>query len=170
MEILLRRENGRLFDARVPPRNQDVLITSVPHTGTVFLRDVLYCNYFHCDDLTPAQFDNHFQDKVIVSPLRDPRAVYCSWIKRENTLLGINRNRFIKNWKRLREIDEKYDVHYIPVDRPERVSQLQALEDKLDRELKTDWEPKNSVPGDVSEIENIKWIYDLRPVKEYYCY
>ena len=174
MQVTLRRENGRWFDAKVPKRYQDVIIISVPHTGTVFLREVLYCNYFHCDDLTPEKLAETVEGKIVVSPLRDPVDVWRSWVKREGTGLQLPRERFTENWKRLAQMDRDYDVHYVCVDRPERDEQLRVVEKKLSdprrisKRLHTDWKPLNSVSGEVSEKPEIDWVYELDPVRKYY--
>ena len=168
MLVTLRKQGNRYFDASKPQRREDCIILSPPHTGTAFLRNVLWCNYFHFDDLTPTERERVIKDKLVVVPLRDPRLVWQSYLKREGTGLEIPRSRFTNNWKRLAECHQRYDLNYVCVDLPQREEQLQSLRDKLDRPLLTNWKPINTVSGIIEDDAPMDWVYEIEPIKTFY--
>lgn len=116
------------------------MIISVPHCGH---RAAL--RHFH----QPAHHVDAF-DKIIC-PLRDPAAVWQSWVNREGGREHIPLELFDGYWRRLADLDQKFDIEYIQME----TSGI-PVEGRLD------------VP-DVRGVEkDLTWIYALPFVKRFY--
>jgi hypothetical protein len=136
-------------------KRRQVIIVSVPHTGTVFVKTLL-----SKAKLNPIQHHCH-SDSVfllksrpnaqIVVPLRHPEKAWRTWCLR-GTGLQERRQRakyeqFRQAWVWLDEICRDYDVLYLPIDLPERDQYLETMSEALDIPLETDWAPRGATAG-----------------------
>jgi hypothetical protein len=152
------------------------MILTVPHAGTRFMRTLLsrheagrtYVHTFWTDEAIEGQING----TPIISPLRDPYEVYCTWMARYGSTRPETDRPMELCWERLAELDERYDVFYLPLDVPSRSQRLKDLEALLDQPLSTTWEKVASFrPGKPRETppeKDLQWIYDLPMVKQFY--
>jgi len=166
-----------------------MFVISVRHTGTRFLSKALGCNCDHVDRWKIV-------DDLLVSPLRDPKKVWLSWVVRNTKTRLVCRGPatvkdcFIDSWQRLSKLGS---ILYVPIDRPEREEQIRLLERKIDnglpffypvRDISVDWDKR---PGHVNPQEDplgddfwgkavvwdewydeLDFIYDLPMISKYY--
>lgn len=156
----------------------NIIIRSVPNTGTNFLIDLfkkhnikhtqthygtkyydLYLNEQH-----NVNYDFPIIRGITVSPIREPYKQYISFTDRK---LQYN----------LRACWEEFNYNYLtnnkllilPIDIPYRDYYLKYVSDKLGVELHTDWGVKGSVkPRSIVEVPDLDWIYDLEVVQQFY--
>jgi len=152
----------------------NVVVVSVPHTGTHTITAALHCNYIHFHDValpwSYVSLDKFVEGKVFVCPLRDPADVWASWVAREESRFALRRELFDWNWVLLREISARYDIHYIPVDRPDmRDECLLSLSGRVGRDLHTSWGRLNHHESNKSPpTRDLSWIYDIDIVRSLY--
>jgi len=116
---------------------------------------------------------------VIASPLREPAAVWQSWVRRMGTGHEVPLNLFDKSWERLAHLDEQYDIIYVPLDHPYRDAQIQEVERALGEAIEPEWGIKEGhIPEqdmracvgyeDRTVDRDLNWIYELPMVKRFY--
>lgn len=136
------------------------IVISVPHTGTRFLFTLLNCHHRHTYESWKL-LDSEIGGRVIVAPLRDPRKVWRSWVngvQPSSKNIGdtvMRLDNFENCWDRLAELDERYDVHYVPIDTPSRDLEVRRLAGVLDQDIRPDWNdnPWHHTPTE----ENLEW-------------
>lgn len=116
------------------------MIISVPHCGH---RAAIH--HFN----QPAHHVDAF-DRIIC-PLRNPRDVWQSWVNREGTREHISLEYFDGYWRRLAELDQKFNIEYI-----------QMETSGIERQGQFEGPPRPPIDKDLS------WIYDLQFVKRFY--
>ena len=163
-----------------------MFVISVRHTGTRFLSKALGCEHDHIDRVKSV--DDY---PLLVSPLRDPKKVWLSWVVRKTvTDLACRgpfttKDCFIASWKRLDHLHESLEwfldreIVYVPIDRPERAEQMLLISDVIPiwDEATGHIEP----PADPSSsdfwgkaviwdewYDEFDFIYDLPMIKRYY--
>lgn len=78
---------------------------------------------------------------IVLVPVRDPRAVARSWVSRgEDVLRMFDCMNAMMSFAR--------PVHYLPIDRPDRDTWLQAFARAIGVVLSTDWRMVGTVGGD----------------------
>ena len=148
-------------------------VVSVQHTGSCFMVKLLDCKLAHTSH--PLwRLKAIARDHVIVTPLRDPRAVWESWLTRNNKTSKY----FMQQWNTLKHFDSRCHIFYVPIDRPERDECIQELSEELDRELKPDWDTyircaheHPSLPYDATIVltdETWEYLYGLPLIKRFY--
>ena len=90
------------------------LVLSVPHCGTRSLKKLMGCGHAHVFIREHPRWVG-FEDTYLVCPLREPRRVWQSWVKRHNTGRGLDLSLFDKQWRHLEALDKDYEIHYIPL-------------------------------------------------------
>ena len=90
----------------------------------------------HCEPIHMGWLENRASDHPLFLPMRHPRKVAESWIKRG---WAIN-NVFFAEWYNLFWLKEHYDGHWLPIDTPDRDDYLQKASEIVGRELTTDWQ------------------------------
>ena len=134
-----------------------MIIYSVPHTGTHFLKKLTGLHALHYNS-------DIGENEIIISPIRDPFDTWQSWQRR-----GSEQD-FFTPWFNFSQAWEQLDVTVLPIDTPDRDKHLKALSIKLSTELYTDWMPENSKAGpDVELTVDLSSIYALPVVREYYA-
>lgn len=132
-----------------------ILVLSIPHTGTHFVRDHLLADY-ECEALHiwPDQREIWFErmltvDKVIV-PIRHPIEVAKSWKRR-----GKNPQELPTWWRLLTGVVDPAKPRYLALDQPGvRNWQLADINLNFDLDLKTDWPVVREVDGHhVEDVE-----------------
>lgn len=85
---------------------QPYLIT-VPHAGTTTVRDMMQSRnmeprWTHCEKIHEVAIPRILDENYVVTTLRDPCLVACSWVNRQAGGLESPRNqrRWIANWTR----------------------------------------------------------------------
>lgn len=135
--------------------------------------------YTHChsyDYLRPGTLAANNGDEVLVSPLRDPLAVYGTWYARygESYVMDPDHPKSMESaWRALNAIDKQLDVFYLPVDLPVREERLADLSSRMGREIVTDWAPQGQYKPDKPRPtppprESLEWIYELPMVRRFY--
>jgi len=93
------------------------LVLSIPHSGTRVLTKWLGCEHFHVYGRIHPDFAGFDENVLLVSSLRDPRAIWRSWVKRVNLDRGaVALEYFEPQFEYLESFDKEYDILYIPVD------------------------------------------------------
>ena len=145
-------------------------ILSVPHTGSRTLQSILDCGYVHTYSKgrnAPAQAElvrSSVEGKQIVTPLRDPETAWRSWTNRHNPDSPNPAKHFRRAWELLEMYAQEYELHFIPVDRPERDAQLTKL-----GEFETDWPKVGHMESDKEPVEaDLDWIYQMPFIRRYY--
>jgi len=151
-------------------------VLSIPHSGTRSLCEMLDCEHVHT--FVPwSRIDAEIEDDVVITPLRDPKKLWQSWLNRFNTVHKIDLDRFEGAWRNLELADKVYDIWYVPVDHPARDERLQAIADRLEIEVNPTWERVGHMGGDPEWVERnkdklpvINWdyIYNLPFIKRLY--
>jgi len=162
-------------------RNQLVgkIVLSIPHTGTRTLMEAFGWPHFHVYGRIHPEFVGFARDTVLACPLREPRAVWQSWVKRWETDTGaVDLGLFIHQWEFLEEFDKEYDIFYIPLDCPgcglsgKSQEMLDILSKRLDEELKVDFSKLVGHYGDDVKTDHPEpdwdYIYNLPFVKRFY--
>jgi len=109
------------------------------------------------------------KDKVIVSPLRDPKRVWESWEKRVGTVWETPPEHFERAWAKLVMLDNLYDITYIPIDREARDAQWAFLEQRLNEKVPIDWSCREGhLEGSTGLPRDLWWVYELPMVKRFY--
>lgn len=135
-----------------------ILVPSVPHTGTHFMRDLFKGKQeIHLDHILPSTMDAwrvlFEQGNAAVVPMRHPFLVAESWKRRNKDPLHLP-----ELWHLLVEVIDPYDPQYLCLDKPEtRNAQLKAINERLDLNLTTSW-PRICEAG----ISPINVSYDVR--------
>lgn len=119
-----------------------MIVTSVPHCGTHFVRDELLKNYhgaIHTVHTYPAAMSELVKRLAIgepcIVPVRHPITAARSWKHRGKDCLES-----IPFWERLIDQVDKYEPFYLALDQHlMRGPQLQEISNVLSVELKTDW-------------------------------
>ena len=151
-------------------RSRYGLIT-VPHTGTRTLKAALDCFHIHAHSM-PSSVHRVCDNKIVVSPLRDPKDVWESWKIRFGTVRQADAiGAFDEAWRALAQWDKVYDITYVPLDIPElRDKQLESI----GADTSYDWSDRKghleTLPEDPQPVEDrpLDWIYELPMVKQYY--
>ena len=124
-----------------------LFIVSVMHTGTTFTTNLL--NRWSIGHVHTHSTDNpsglHIA-KFIVSPLRHPQSVWTSF-----ALRGRSTDQFVRSWERLAAFDRKYNILYLPIDRPDRDYYLEVIANAIGTTLTTDWTPAGAFGGPRNE-------------------
>jgi hypothetical protein len=117
------------------------VIVSVRGTGTRFTRHLLGpgVDHVHIDGLEPLDIEQ----KLVVIPLRDPRAVWGTWWRlNRRKPMEYDLARFERDWVRISDLYTAGGCVRLPVDHQERETYLSALSAVIGRELATDWRPQ----------------------------
>ncbi len=120
-----------------------IQVVSIPHNGTQFLSNLLQENGIQPDavvHITKSQMAEIKQYPNIIIPLRHPREVAASWAKRGKNY----------GWDYMYGKLPTIKGHLFFLD--DREIALNKLSKHLQRELKTDWAPKNHVEGEGKPI------------------
>ena len=135
---------------------KDVLIRSIPHTGTHFLMHLIESH-----GMTPrTKHVNGWEGEECICPIRDPYETYCSWATRER------QQDFTQQWLFLNEIYTQNKGIFLPIDTEDRDKYLDRLSDHLKVKLTTDWKPQNSLEGDKLRPKvDLSTVYDLPIVR-----
>lgn len=93
------------------------LIVSVPHSGTRTLMKAVGCSYAHVFIReNPNWIAGFTEDQYLICPLRDPKKVWKSWVKRWNTGEGaVDLALFELQYRHLEILDKHYELHYVPL-------------------------------------------------------
>jgi hypothetical protein len=135
-------------------KNMDnhVILATVPHTGTNFMRQVL-------KEANIVPYHEHFpsvsafplcKNQIMICTIRDPKATLITWICRQTFSERITFFKFPEAWKKFNEAFLKYgqrdDFFIIPVDVPiQRDDALSQLSKTLEYQLKvSNFRRKNS--------------------------
>ena len=138
-------------------------IYSVQHTGSKFIKHVLLSHGWDFCDIKHYQ-QTYFTDSLCVSPIRNPKDAYISWISRGKT------EDFYKYWCNFNDTYlNNTDLWIVPVDTPDRDYHLSKLSDRLDCKLSTDWQPVGCGPRENVPVIDLSAVYDLPVVKNFYC-
>ena len=154
------------------------VVLSVPHTGTRTLREILGCFSKHTF-VNNERLAMDLVGAVVVTPLRDPREVWKSWLVRQGTIHQVDLHQFEKTWRRLEELDKLYSIIYVPLDRPERDMQFAKVERAVGEEFSPNWEHREGHietyaygyedrPRVYDDGRDLNWIYQLPMIKRYY--
>lgn len=154
----------------------NVMVISVPHTGTTFTEELLRSNLrLHPTDCMERgenlihREHTYNPDKVklalnllrdqpmpLVVPMRHPYLAEEAWKRRKYEV-----DRMVFAYRALCEHFLPKDPVIMAVDSPKREECLQALSEALGADLKTDWAPVRSV----GKTYDMKW-QDLTPSDE----
>jgi len=98
-----------------------------------------------------------------IVPLRHPVSVAESWIARADpNRRHVKIEELCDYWRRLITVVDPFRPYYLPIDRPEREARLQAINDGLGLELKTDWPVWKScgIDGHLSDAD-LEMTFDM---------
>lgn len=98
----------------------------------------------HCEPVHMNRLENRAPDYPLFLPMRHPRKVAQSWIKRGWAINSL----FFAEWYNLFWLHEKYDGHWLPIDTPDRDEYLYAAGKVIGLELTTDWKPYGATETD----------------------
>jgi hypothetical protein len=150
----------------------NIVVPTIQHTGTGFVTKLLIKKFNH------ASLGDKYRDRdtvfighivkqeqvlfakeklkacICIVPLRHPFVVWESWKRQGDTDFDY----FRQGWMNLVEQIDPYNPYYLPLDVDDRKSYLDLINTQTGLELKTDWEPVDSVAGTF----NLKYI-DIRP-------
>ena len=130
-----------------------VVLCTVPHTGTQFVRSIL-CRHMpdvdfgglhglvtvHATDAALDQIAEHAGwISALVTTVRDREAVRVSWERRGKSLPLLD-----TYWSRWERMVAARNPIIVSVDAPDREDRLVALGRALGLSLETDWRPVNS--------------------------
>lgn len=137
---------------------KDVLILSVPHTGTTFTEKLFLDNGFHdaplnqrSDGKSVHRGHIHSQsglvqglilarDLPLIVPLRHPYLTEESWRRR-----GKENHDMITGFRNLMERLYPLNPFWMPVDSPKRVECLEFMGKCMEIDFQTDWDPQRSI-------------------------
>lgn len=142
-----------------------MIIASVPHTGTHFIKELITSSGVKIDQ---KHFASHEIDynQLIISPIRDPHDCYVTHKSR-----GHLDETFFYSWFEFNRVYESNaDLMVIPIDQVDnREIYLSQLSKKLGIPLTTDWQPVSS--KDREDITrgsvNLRYLYNLPVVKDF---
>ena len=143
-------------------------VMSVPSTGTNFVLQLLRS---HGIEVGAAHWKRNHDtpDGLIISPIRDPRAKWDTWVRANRGPPFTGLVDFEYSWSRL---DACYlahnDFYLLPVDSPDRDEYLARLSVRLGVELHTDWSRVNRTPGMEVTVIDLSNIYGLMVVRDVY--
>ena len=137
----------------------DILVFSVPHTGTHFIKYMLEKNGF----MPWVRHVNAWSGEDCICPIRDPYETYCTWVTRDR------KQDFYEQWETLNRICTQGKGFVLPIDTEDRGKRLIDLSLKLNREIKTDWNPENVTDRTkIRPVVDLSDIYNLQVVRDYY--
>lgn len=162
----------------------EIFVVTIPHTGTHFIFRLLHERMVKnkdyllraCHAIRERNEANYFPGpgQILVVTLRDPKATWRSWTKRnrhpdpERRLME-----FVASWKRLNAFCESNeDVFLVPIDTPDRQTYLDALCERLGIPRETEWKPANAsvYPPDFDpEVPDLSEIYQIPLAKRFYA-
>jgi len=102
----------------------------------------------HCEPIHMFSIESKAMDYPLFLPMRHPRKVAQSWIKRG---WPIN-NLFFAEWYNLFWLHEKYDGHWLPIDTHDREERLYEASEIIGVELTTDWKPFEATETDFKPL------------------
>lgn len=143
-----------------------VMIVSVMHTGTGFMRKLLSgvgvgCVNTHWEDFAPKSYPESMR---FISPLRHPYDTFVSWYSRDKFGPA-----FFKQWNEINEAYLKDEIAMIlPLDLPNKNEHLHRLSLLLGVEIATDWQRVSSWDRKVPPQTDISEVYGLQIVKDFY--
>ena len=139
-------------------------VRSVQHTGTHFVYELL--RKFGWDARCMHFTKENKESGFIISPIRDPRKCYITWISRKR------KENFLEQWKLFNEayLTNK-DLYVIPIDTIDRDQRLEELSNKLKCHLKTNWKPVGSREHVEVDIDKdvLEEVYSLPVVRKFYA-
>lgn len=163
------------------PEEIDILLTSVPHSGTRFFRKIIKpSETWHVYDKRVLERGGLEIAKIVACALRRPEDIWQSWWWRREGLnhTGIEPGtKWFAAWECLRRaFEERHDIHVLPIDLPSRGIHLEAFAQTIGRPLETDWSPvgefhgKGDPEAGWSEPPEIDFdpIYEIPIIREYY--
>lgn len=115
-----------------------MIITSVPHCGTHFAKQLFKGHEYNLSHTYPDQMERIVRlatEGPCIIPMRHPLSVALSWKQR-----GKDPNDAMPFWGRLIYQLDPLNPFYLPLDLDDRDAWLYALNDGLDMYLVTDWE------------------------------
>lgn len=150
------------------PDGIDVMLLSVPHTGTRFLRKLIEPTFnLHTHPSTGLGKTRAMLkiSRLIVCPLRDPAKVWESFCRK-----GLSDGQFWLSWARLWHLSHEFSIYYMPIDVSESQDRLNLLGEILGRPLKTDWAPVGHEPQHQGEIRehDLADLYAIPFIKRWY--
>lgn len=130
----------------------NILLVSVPHSGTTFFNDLIKpskVTHLYDDRL----FEDIFASDLTVCALRHPRSVYESWWRRSKIGEGSPKGsagQLIVNWDKawngLASLEGlNCIIHYLPIDTVDKQECLDALGEMIGKEFNPDWNEKKNV-------------------------
>lgn len=135
------------------------IIVSVPHTGTRFLMERLGIkSHVHTNWEWERQIREISKHNNVVTPMREPSAVWHSWCRRNQSEL-FPYGAFFMAWAGLNTIDQMFRVDVVCVDR----------QDDPHKRI-NDWSHIAKWEAEESEILpiDLRSVYDLPIVRRYY--
>ena len=149
------------------------IVLSIPHAGTRTLTESFDWPHFHVYGRLHPDFVGFGEDVILACPLREPRAVWQSWVKRWETDTGaVDLGLFIHQWEFLEEFDKEYDLFYIPLDCPESQEMLDILSKHCNEDLRVDFSKMVGHYGNDMKTDHPEpdweYIYGLPFVKRFY--
>ena len=101
------------------------IILSIPHAGTRTAMNLFGCGYEHVFIREDPRFGGFLPECKLISPLRDPRAIWRSWVKRWNNKAGeVSLDLFELQFRHLECFDREYDIFYFPIENCERTGHM----------------------------------------------
>ena len=147
---------------------QEVTVVSIPHSGTRSVMSALNCAYHHVHEREDPNWQG-FTERLLVCPLREPKAVWRSWVKRWNAKKGeVALHLFEKQYRHLEALDAEYDFFYLPVDRPNQ-HLLDELSERLSRTVRLEKIGSMDASAETDHAEpDWKYIYELPMIGKTY--
>lgn len=98
----------------------DPIIVSIPHSGTRFLKKRLGIEEHVHTHTNWNTLLKRVRGRTIISPLRNPDAVWRSWCRRRNVELDkFPLIEFAAGWYVMHTLAQMFEVDFIPVDKQE---------------------------------------------------
>lgn len=160
---------------------EGLVMPTVRHTGSLFLRDVFLSVGFervtlrgqaaknslvfdHLYDTHMGHFKRWIERfRLVVIPLRDPAMTALSWAKRSEDF-----GHFLEQWRNLIALSDHGPL-YVPIDRPDRQDYLNKVAEAIGAELSTDWVPVNTFSGPLkASPPDVSDLYDWPVIGEFY--
>ena len=147
---------------------KQIQVVSIPHSGTRSMMQALGCGYHHMF-IRENQYWQGFKEKILVCPLRDPKEVWKSWVKRDNAKRGaVSLDLFEKQYQHLKNMDAEYDLFYIPVDRT-NFDLLEELSERVGFHVSLSKIGSMDAPTETDHEEpDWDYIYNLPMIKRFY--
>lgn len=102
----------------------------------------------HCEPTHMYHLENRASRYPLVLPMRHPRKVAESWVKRGWAINSM----FFAEWYNLFWLHEKYDGHWLPIDTHDRDECLYKAGQMLGVELITEWKPFEATKTDFEPV------------------